>query len=196
MFNLKNYNLNDTVIEWVQAQVKGNGDFDESKFEEWLKEKNVAFKSNPSAWLKTVFPKELEKGTFNRVTYVPATVPLFNAMRDKGIIVKQTDCLYIDLLLTKISKALGKSKSKEQVADKIGEWCKGSIEYITTKIEKPTSSDFINVFKKSKAVAQLKIDWVALQQEADKENKEWDELMDFFRKGEEEYEKRAMKNDR
>lgn len=189
MFNLKDYNLNETVIAWVNTLTKDNQDFDEGRFEEWLKEKNVAFKSNPSGWLKVVFPKELEKGTFNRIVYIPATTPIFNAMRERNIIVKTTDTMYIDLMLQAICSKLGRTLNKEKTEEKISEWIKGSIDYILKKIEKPSTTEFIAVFKKSKSVQALNIDWEAIDKEAKELNAKWDstmkELEDMSNKDEE-----------
>lgn len=177
MFNLKNYNLNDPTITWLQTLIKDNDDFDENRFEEWLKEKNVAFKSSPSAWLKTVFPKELERGTFNRIVYVPATQIFFNAMREKGVLMKQDDCMYIDIMLTTVCKVLSRSKSEGQVQDTINKWCNDCIDYIVKKVSKPSSADFINVFKQARSIKALNLDWNKIDAESKEHNEHWDKLM-------------------
>ena len=42
-------------------------DFDTDKLNEWLEDADIKSKDNPSAWFTKVFPRELEKGTFNKV---------------------------------------------------------------------------------------------------------------------------------
>ena len=165
MFNLKDYNLNDKAVELFNTLTNNGLDIDTDKLASWLKEKGVAFKQSPTGWFLKVFPNEYKNGTFNNIEYIPASQPLFNAMRERGIVVKQNDCLYIDLLLTKICAKLPKDEAQEQIRN----WLMDAINFLIDKVEKPTSSHLISVFKRSKAIKELNIDWKALEKEYEEE---------------------------
>ena len=47
--------------------VVDNPEFDYNRLIEWLEEVDIKSKNIPSAWFTKVFPRELEKGTFNKV---------------------------------------------------------------------------------------------------------------------------------
>lgn len=166
MFNLKDYNLNEKVETYLKSIARP---IDEKKLERWLKEKNVAFKSNPTAYAMKVLPSVIESGVLDAIEYIPASQPLFNAMREKGVVVKQDDCMYIDLLLTELAKRA----SEKEITD----WCSSCLKYIISKNEKPTSKHFIDVFKKSKAINALGIDWEELQKRYADKNAEWEATM-------------------
>ena len=51
----------------IIARASSNVDFDRDKLNDWLEEVDVKSKDFPSAWFTKVFPRELEKGTFNKV---------------------------------------------------------------------------------------------------------------------------------
>ena len=102
--------LSDTVIEIINGLIKDLTDFDEDKFLNWLIEKKIETKNNPSAYVRSCFKKELESGRFNSdvnemsdtETINIAMHPFCNALREMGIeelgdstFFAEESCLYI-----------------------------------------------------------------------------------------------------
>ena len=162
------YKLDSRVIEHILDSVENNTEFSEERFEKWLKEKNVAFKSNPSAYVYKYFDVLLEKGIFSRIEYVPNTTSLFNGMREKGIKVIPNDTMYIDIFFNYLL-----NKGIVEEAELI-ELCDKAINYLKLHYPNPTTTQFIDIFKKSKKLSKKTIDYEAIQKETDEANASWD----------------------
>lgn len=168
MFNLKDYNLNDITIDWLNKFIKDNTNFDENKFEEWLKEKNVAFKSNPSAWLRKVFPQEVERGAFEkRKIVVGYPVTLIQAMRGKGIIISNDEGTYISVVWQHYIDAGFDPNAVAQLNHNIVDYMK----------EGQRLQDYISLLKRSKTLAPYKIDWEDVENEYQKILSDWDKIL-------------------
>ena len=169
--NLKDYNLTERAREYIEQIIKDDEDFNETRFENWLKERNVAFKDNPTAYVIKCFKPVYEKGCFSRIEYIPATQTLFNEFRSQGIVINYGEDMYIDIMLTHLRK-------KEIVNDKeLIEMCDKAIKYIKEKNEKPNTKHFIDVFKNSKKL-KGKVDWEEVNDKTTRAMKQWEEIME------------------
>lgn len=168
MFNLKDYKLNEMTIDWLNKFIKDNTNFDENKFEEWLKEKNVAFKSNPSAWLRKVFPQELERGAFEkRKVVVGYPVVLVQVMREKGIHISSEEGTYITVIWQHYIDTGFEPSAVAGLNHKI-------VDYMQSG---QGLQDYIALLKKSKTLAPYKINWEDVDKDYQKLMNDWDEVL-------------------
>ena len=168
--------LSPVVIDYIiETLDKTDGlDFDIDSFNEWLIEKDIANKINPSAYVKSCFAKELEHGTYKartEIKYIPAYQPLINAMREKGICVLNDDCVYLGCLWDYLleDKKLGIDT------------CKKLNHQVVDYMEKGQSFiDYVNLLKNSNTLKKYEIDWLVVDERAKKELHERNELMKKF----------------
>lgn len=176
--------LNNIVLTHINDLIKDLTDFDEERFNFWLEEKKIATKQNPSAYVKSCFKKELELGTFTKpeapeIEYVPATQTFFNDLRSAGIKVIPEDTMQIDVTFSYLLN------NKILTPNELISLNRSIVDYMVSLNKPQTTSDFLDLMRKSKTLKGRFIDWVAIGKEAQRLNKEWEELMEFFKDKEE-----------
>ena len=176
--------LNNIVLTHINDLIKDLTDFDEERFNFWLEEKKIATKQNPSAYVKSCFKKELDLGTFTKpeepeIEYVPATQSFFNDLRSVGIKVIPEDTMQIDVTFSYLLN------NKILTPNELISLNRNIVDYMVSLNKPQTTSDFLDLMRKSKTLKGRFIDWVAIGKEAQRLNKEWEELMEFFKDKEE-----------
>lgn len=173
--------LNETVIALINDLTKDLTDFDEERFDFWLKDKKISTKQNPSVYVKSCFKKELDLGTFTKpespeIEYVPPTVPFYNHLREAGIKVRGEDQFLLEESFTYL---VGNNIiTYEELATLNSQ----IIEYLLTLPEEKRNTDeFIKLLMKSKTLSGRFIDWNEIGNRAKKDEEEWEKLMKFFR---------------
>lgn len=171
-------NYLDEITNSFINSIINESNFNLETFEKWVDDNYIKTKNNPNAYVRKIFQKELEKGTFTNNTpaieYVPNCTLLFNAMRENGIEVIPNDTLYIQLLENYLLD------KKILTPDELIENNHGGIKYLLDKIKEPTSTDFINAFKRSKMLKGKQIDYEWIASIYDKQLKEWNDLLSFI----------------
>lgn len=176
--------LNNIVLTYINDLIKDLTDFDEERFNFWLEEKKIATKQNPSAYVKSCFKKELDLGTFTKpeepeIEYVPATQSFFNDLRSVGIKVIPEDTMQIDVTFSYLLN------NKILTPNELISLNRNIVNYMVSLNKPQTTSDFLDLMRKSKTLKGRFIDWVEIGKEAQRLNKEWEELMEFFKDKEE-----------
>lgn len=171
-------NYLDEITNSFINSIINESNFNLETFNKWVDDNYIKTKNNPNAYVRKIFQKELEKGTFMsnapKIEYVPNCTLLFNAMRENGIEVIPNDTLYIQLLENYLLD------KKILTPDELIENNHGGIKYLLDKIKEPTSSDFINAFKRSKMLKGKQIDYEWIASIYEKQLKEWNELLGFI----------------
>lgn len=169
-------NYLDEITNSFINSIINESNFNLETFNKWVDDNYIKTKNNPNAYVRKIFQKELEKGTFTNNTpaieYVPNCTLLFNAMRENGIKVIPNDTLYIHLLENYLLD------KKILTPDELIENNHGGIKYLLDKIKEPTSTDFINAFKRSKMLKGKTIDYEWIARIYDKQLKEWENLLE------------------
>lgn len=169
--------IDENVINHINSIINNDttndDDFDENVFNQWLIEKNVESKKNPSAYIRSCFKAELEKGTFHRVeikvNYVPNIQPLINDMREKGICVMANDSAYLSVVWEYIINVVGVE------IDKCVELNRKIYQYM-----KPTHTfeDYKIFLKNSKTLKPYNIDWDYVDKKAQELIDDWDAMLE------------------
>lgn len=169
--------LDSKVIELINKSISNYPTFDENQFKAWIERNEIESKVNPSAFVSKCFVKELNKGTFDKsdkptTTYVPATQPFFNYLKEKGIEVIPDDTALIDetfryLLENEILSRDELSKLNHDI-----------VEYMLKQESGHTSQEFINLMTKSNTLKGRYIDWSEITDRANQVNKKWKELLE------------------
>ena len=169
--------LDEITNSFINSFINDNN-FDLEIFNKWVNDNYIKTKNNPNAYVRKIFQKELEKGTFMnntpKIEYVPSCTLLFNAMREKGIKVIPNDTLYIQIFENYLLD------KKILTPDELIENNHGGIKFLLDKIKEPTSTDFINAFKRSKMLKGKTIDYEWIASIYGKQLKEWNELLGFI----------------
>lgn len=168
-------------IETILA--KSDCDFDENKFNQWLIKNDVEHKTNPSAYIKACFKRELEQGTFKPINeteilakIMPHLYKHLNRNLEKfGI--KQwegfgDETFFVESLQLYIYEH--QILTIEELI-KLNDMVMGYI----TSLEKPKITDYRSYIKKAKAIKD-EVDWAMIDEIEAKERKEFDELMKVF----------------
>lgn len=168
--------LNNIVLTHINDLIKDLTDFDEERFNFWLEEKKIATKQNPSAYVKSCFKKELDLGTFTKpeepeIEYVPATQSFFNDLRSVGIKVIPEDIMQIDVTFSYLLN------NKILTPNELISLNRNIVDYMVSLNKPQTTSDFLDLMRKSKTLKGRFIDWVAIGKEAQRLNKEWERLL-------------------
>ena len=168
--------LNNIVLTHINDLIKDLTDFDEERFNFWLEEKKIATKQNPSAYVKSCFKKELDLGTFTKpeepeIEYVPATQSFFNDLRSVGIKVIPEDTMQIDVTFSYLLN------NKILTPNELISLNRNIVDYMVSLNKPQTTSDFLDLMRKSKTLKGRFIDWVAIGKEAQRLNKEWERLL-------------------
>ena len=172
--------LSDIVIGIINGLIKDLTDFDEDKFLNWLIEKKIETKTNPSAYVRSCFKKELESGRFkvdkkelsDTENICLSMQPFYNAMHDIGIKELGDSTFFAE------EANLYILKHKILPIDELRELNHKIVQYMK-EMDNPQAEDYCKLFRKSKALRD-KVDWEEVDRLADKSKKEWEELMKFF----------------
>lgn len=164
--------LNNQVNSFINSLVNQTN-FDLNTFEAWIEDNNIKNKNNPNTYVLKIFKQELEKGTFKKsstptVYYIPTMQPLFNDMREKGILVTEDGSSYVEVLTTYILKNHLKTGEELSV---INHRAVSEVEVL----ENPTIKDFIKALKKE--LKDLPIDYKAVDEEYRSIEKEWNKII-------------------
>lgn len=100
--NIPTY-INDITITYINGLLTMTDDeiFDEEVFQDWLLQKDIEHKNNPSAYLRSCFKKELDNGSYKpkvKLNYVPNTQVLINELRNRGICVLADDTVWLNVV--------------------------------------------------------------------------------------------------
>ena len=168
--------ISENVIAHINDLIKDLTDFDEERFNFWLEEKKISSKNNPSAYVKSCFKKELELGTFTKpeapeIEYVPATQTFINSLREKGIKIIPEDTMQIDVTFSYLLNNL------ILTPDELRQLNQNIVDYMVSLNKPQTTSDFLELMRKSKTLKGRFIDWVAIGKKAQELNEEWDRLL-------------------
>ena len=177
--------LSDIVIGIINGMIKDLTDFDEDKFLNWLIEKKIETKTNPSAYVRSCFKKELESGRFkvdkkelsDTENICLSMQPFYSAMHDIGIKELGDSTFFAE------EANLYILKHKILPIDELRELNHKIVQYMK-EMDNPQAEDYCKLFRKSKALRD-KVDWEEVDRLADKSKKEWEELMKFFEEREE-----------
>ena len=132
-----------TTLEVINNLITDTN-FDKEIFDNWLKNNNVSFKSNPNSYIRKIFGELLARGVFRPKKYEISVEPLLLEMREKKITYTEEDTMFIYVMETYIIDH--KIVSIKEVVD----YNHKAIAFILEKKPKPTAKDFIEVFRKSK----------------------------------------------
>jgi len=145
---------------------------DVDKFKAWFDRNKTTFKTkdNIQTYFNRAFFKELERGTFKieevKTVEWNATT-LFNAMREKDIIVVQADTCYICLMFSAYSKLGVRIDTVQEVNHRIVDSLEAG----------QTSQDYIKLVKEAPEFPNDKVDWNKLQIEYEAEMAEWNRIL-------------------
>lgn len=166
----------DTVIDSILINVKE--ELDINKFKDWCMLVDFNSKTNPISYFRKVFLMEYKRGRFvkeeesieqPKIEYSPSIQPLFNAMREKGIVVKQEDTIFIDILMRYLLK--NNILSTEEITD-LNHTAVGFV----SKLDNPTSKEFVELWRNSRTLRNKKVDFTDIDEEYEKALHEWEEL--------------------
>lgn len=158
-----------TLIELIHPLLVKPREISKAKVLAWLAEKNLAFKSNPVAFLKKAFVEELNKGTFDKGgqhCYLP---PLLNALEKHGIKVIKQDTEYMSIMFDYLIN------QEIMTNQELIEFNHKAIKYLANK--GMTTSEFITLWKKSKIGKERQINWVEIDHLAEQQQEKWVELI-------------------
>ena len=162
------------VINYINGTLKttNEDDFEEETFNEWLIIKDIEHKNNPSAYLRSCFKKELEKGTFKpkaKVDYIPNTQVLINAMRDKGICVMSNDSVWLAVVWEYLINFKEIDfKECQELNHKI-------LAYMN---ENKSFEEYKKLLMNSNSLKKYDINWALLEEKAKQEILGWDKYLE------------------
>ena len=177
--------LSNTVIDIINELIKDLTDFDEDKFLNWLIEKKIETKTNPSAYVRSCFKKELESGRFksdvkkenDTETLCLAMQPFYNALHEIGIKELGDSTFFAE------EANLNVLKHNILTIDELRNLNQKILQYMK-KMENPKAEDYCICLRKSNALKD-KVDWEEVDRLVEQSKKEWEELMSFFKEREE-----------
>ena len=148
-------------------------EIDTDKFKTWFDYNLDKFKdkSNQNQYFKKSFANELSKGTFtlNKVYYVPATEPMVNELRSKGIVLLADDTAY---LYTMWEELLNHYKVPRDVCVQINRYA------INNLIITSDFNHYKKLVKESALLVNYKVDWAAINKKTSDFIAKWNETLD------------------
>ncbi len=163
------------VINYIDEITKraSSSDFDEKSFLNWLVEYDIGNKSNPSAYVKACFKKELDRGTFKpkpQVLYIPNTQVLINELREKGIAILADDSVWLNIVWEHLLNFKeGNLSELQQLNHKI-------LKFMKTK----EFSEYKELLMNSNTLKQYNINWKLLEMKVVARIKDWNSILDEF----------------
>jgi len=172
LLTIPNY-LDIKVINYINRIVEttNENDFSEERFNEWLIEVEVESKANPSAYIRSCFKTELEKGTFRpraKVEYIPNTQDLINQMRIKGICVLADESVWVSVLY----KYLLNEKHVDSAT------CKKLNQSILNFMETKCFKEYKELVMNSNTLKPYDINWEYIEAETKAEINKWNAMLD------------------
>ena len=168
---LKNHNLQDYdgILNYIHEEI------DTDKFESWLKYNLDKFKSKAESYFIKSFTNELEKGTFEKtkVYYVPATEPMINELRSKGITILADESAY---LYTMWEELLNRYKVPREIGVQVNRQAINSLT-ITSDFK-----HYVQLIQNCDLLKSYKIDWADIKDKTDAFIKRWNETLDELEK--------------
>lgn len=163
------------VINYINGSLKttNEDDFEEETFNEWLIIKDIEHKNNPSAYLRSCFKKELEKGTFKpkaKVNYIPNTQVLINAMRDKGICVMANDSVWLAVVWEHLLWLEIDFKECQELNHKI-------LDYMN---ENKSFDTYKKLLMNSNSLKKYDINWALLEEKVKIKILGWDKYLEYL----------------
>jgi len=165
--------IDKAVINYIATicEAISESDFDEQRFKDWLDLNDVEHKTNPSAYVKACFKRELENGRFKPravVEYVPNTQELINEMRNKGIVILADDTDWLNVAWWHILNV------KELPIEDCVKLNRSILNYMKTK----EFSEYQKLLMNSNTLKPLDIDWDMIDKEASVVHKSWIDIID------------------
>jgi hypothetical protein len=165
--------IDNAVINYIATicEAISENDFDEERFKEWLDLNDVEHKTNPSAYVKACFKRELENGRFKPkpiVSYIPNTQELINEMRNKEIVILVDDTDWLNVAWWHI---LNEYKLPIDECKKLN---RSILKYMKTK----EFDEYKKLLMNSNTLKPLDIDWKMIEQEASVVHKNWLDIME------------------
>lgn len=166
--------LDASVINYINNVIKDNKRFIEERFQLWIENNEIENKNNPSAFVNKCFLKELRRGTFYepeapKIEHVPNSQALFNYMREKGVIVKNTSTIDIDISNTYLLKHGIVNVEEMQVLNQ------EITKYLADN--KLSTDNYLDLLMKSNTLKGRFIDWNAIGNEINKCKEEYDRIL-------------------
>lgn len=148
-------------------------EIDTDKFKTWFNFNldNFKNKSNQNQYFKKAFTNELAKGTFEKakVYYVPATEPMINELRSKGITILADESAY---LYTMWEELLNHYKVPREIGVQVNRQAINSLT-ITSDFK-----HYVQLIQNCDLLKSYKIDWADIKDKTDAFIKRWNETLD------------------
>lgn len=164
------YAFIDNAIRQLDSAIKKQDGFDCEKFKKWFIDSNVIYKNSPLAFLTKCGITDINNGKFSKPKVKAFNIaPLCNAMRNRGIKVNE-DIMYVEKV--EIYLYNNELMTLEEIVDmnaKIVEWL--------ARFPNSTTTDFVNLLKKSKTLSRVVVPWTKFDEEQKKDKEEWDNLL-------------------
>lgn len=170
------------AINYLNEVMRANSDceLDNETFNEWLIANEVEKKSNPSAYLKACFKRELLAGTFKakpKVNYIPNTQPLINAMMEKGICVSCDESAYVyELWHYLLNVKRIDYRECMELNHKVLDYMKAGQSF----------TEYKDLLQNSNTLKKYDVDWELIDKNTEKAIKEWNDLLEDMKESEEE----------
>ena len=146
------------------------------KFAEWFgfSVGIIQTKQNKQSYFNKAFLSELNKGRFKIKEFYLDTTSLIKALRDKEIKVLSNDTAYIEIMWETILKSGLSIDSATELNHKIVDYMKKGQSF----------TDYVELVKKSKALKDYKIDWMAIDKKYQEEINRWTQMLNELNEGE------------
>ena len=182
------YAFIDRTIDLLFKAISKQKTFSVSKFIDWFRVKNIAYKNNPLGFLEKCAIEDITNGKFaecDDITPMKNRIiisTLISALKKNKIKIVGYDCLYIEAVEQFILDS-HLMTIRELVA-----WNHKAVEYLANKGK--TTQDFIFLFENTRDMRALNISFRGIKENFRKEVQEWEEMLnelsanDWFSKDE------------
>lgn len=169
--------FNSTLITYINDLLRDLDDFDEDRFNYWLYENHIGAKQNPSAYVKSCFKKELDRGTFTKleepeIKYLPEIQCFINQLRAVGIEIIPKDTLQMEITFSYLID------NKILTQEELISLNRSIVDYMVNTKKKQSTNNFLDLMRKSKTLKDKVIDWEEIDNEFQKADREWNELLE------------------
>lgn len=174
--HLANAGVNDIkgLLDLMYDEINKRDYFDEDKFVNWFKEKNIAFMNTPRNFIYKCAVPDIRNGRFDldrskptekRISFVSTIL----SMREEGFDMNKHDDMYFDIYYNWLLE-------QGCTLDELCYLHKQIVIYLVRNDMK-SSKAYIECLKKSKFVRERKAPIEELDREVIQANKEWDDLI-------------------
>lgn len=177
--NLQDYLLNNLtdkqrfndVWKVIEQELNKRLYIDYEKLIRFIKVRNVLFTQNPYLSLERVAKEYIAVGLFDKETKKPVIKPIFDDLKARHIYYNNArDTSYLETYLTYILTEQLLTESQ------LSNWLHNAVDYIAT-LEKPNAKYFKELFRKSKTMKALNLPYDLLDDRAEREKDEWNNLI-------------------